>query len=501
MTENPSGYDSRELFERGMGITYADFTILNTRYSSISKDKISLKTDLGKGVTLELPLIAAPMDRVTNADVCIALALQGAIGVLHYNHRARGKIDVDGQIDEIVRVKRFQNGFIQNPVAVSPGMTLKEVIEKGKEFASGKHVISTFPVTDDGTATGKLVGILHKNDYRTSMHLDMLVSERMQPLDKIAYGRLPLKLAEANNLLWENHVSHLPIVDRSGFLKYLVTQSDIDKSEDFPKATKDSDGRLRVLFAVETWPTPAYSRLEKAFAAGADGAVIDTSQGFTRHEQNMIAWIEEHYPGKLIIGGNISTKEAAMFLDSQSVDAYRCGQGSGSICTTADTIGLSRAGATAVYDCAYALREKPMRTIADGGIRQPGDIVKALTIGAHAVMLGNMLSGTEEGPGNAFPDPVTGVPLKDYRGMGSKEANDGRRGYGMLPQGVSGKVLYKGSIHKLVPEIIDGVVKAFEAMDVQNIGELHELMYSGEIRFDKSTPGAMRESGVHDIIM
>ena len=202
-----------------------------------------------------------------------------------------------------------------------------------------------------------------------------------------------------------------------------------------------------------------------------------------------------------MIGGNISTREAAKFLSTQKVDAYRCGQGSGSICTTAGTIGISRSGATGIYESSKALLKTETKTIADGGIRQVGDIVKALALGAHCVMLGNMLAGTEEGPGEVLIDNITGMPVKSYRGMGSKEANDGRRGYSKLPQGVSGRVQYKGSLHKFIPLVRDGLMSAFEAMNCKDLPELHQKLYSGKIRFEKRTVGAARESEVHDLMM
>ena len=497
----PSGLVSDELFKNGLGITYADFTILNTEYSDIGKN-ISLKTDLGKGIILELPIMASPMDTVTNAEVCIALALEGGIGVIHYNYLdSNGGVDIDAQVREIEKVKRFQNGFIQDPVTLSPDMTIAEAIAIGTRYGMTRNIIDTFPVTANGKPDGLLVGLLRKQDYRRTKDLDLKVSDRMLHREHFIVGKMPLTLEEANNLLWDKHISHLPIIDKDGHLKYLVTQKDIEKNEQFPSATKDKDGRLRVLFAVETRPSIAYERLEKCFAAGADGVVIDTSQGFTQYEKVMIEYIAKKYPDKLLIGGNISTREAAKFLSTQKVDAYRCGQGSGSICTTAGTIGISRSGATGIYESSKALLKTETKTIADGGIRQVGDIVKALALGAHCVMLGNMLAGTEEGPGEVLIDNITGMPVKSYRGMGSKEANDGRRGYSKLPQGVSGRVQYKGSLHKFIPLVRDGLMSAFEAMNCKDLPELHQKLYSGKIRFEKRTVGAARESEVHDLMM
>jgi len=213
----------------------------------------------------------------------------------------------------------------------------------------------------------------------------------------------------------------------------------------------------------------------------------------------MIKYIKEKHPGKLAIGGNISTKEACEALEKWGLDAYRCGQGSGSICTTAGAIGISRAGASAVYQCSK--QAKNMKTIADGGIRQVGDIAKALAIGADAVMLGNMLAGTSESPGDTIIDPQSGLPVKIYRGMGSKEANTGNiRGYSKLPQGISAQVRYKGSIHEWIPLIRDGIISGFHVLNCKNIEELHNKIYSSEIRFEKRTNSSVNESRPHNLV-
>ena len=341
-----SGLSTEELFKNGVGITYSDFTILNTTYSNLRREKISLKTDLGKSVTLQLPIIASPMDTVTNAKVCIAMALEGGIGALHYNYKTDdGRVDIDAQIAEIEKVKRYQSGMIEEPITVSPEFTIAQAIERGDKYKESGLIIKTFPVTENGESNGKLVGLLRKQDYRRGENTELKVRERMLTLDELVFEKEPMTLKKANEVLWNKRINYLPVVDRKGHLKYLVTQTDVEKNAQYPFATKDEKNRLRVLFAVETWPDRALERLEKGFEAGADGVIIDTSQGFTRYEGDMIKYVHKNYPGKLLIGGNISTKEAVRFLE-EKVDAYRCGQGSGSICTTAGAIGISRAGAT-----------------------------------------------------------------------------------------------------------------------------------------------------------
>lgn len=462
--------NAEELFEKGVGISYSDFTILDVFFTEIDKKDISLETKLGKNISLKTPIIASPMDTVSSVDLCIALALQGGIGVLHYNYRnSNGKSDVDSQIRDIAKVKRHQNGFIKDPVTVTPTMTIEEVI--------AIEGINNFPVVDKG----KLIGLLRKQDYSLSRDRSLMVKDRMLSLKKLKFAQYPITLNQAYDMMYDNHLPSLPIVDSNGTLVSLVTKSDLEKKSIYPLATRDHSGKLRVLFAVETWENIAYGRLEKAFGAGADGVVIDTSQGFTKYEKNMVEYIVKKYPEKLIIGGNISTPKAIKALGEWGVDAYRCGQGPGSMCTTADAIGISRSNATAVYECA---KNSSLITIADGGIKVVGDIFKALSIGADVVMLGNLLAGTLESPGEIITDLETGTPVKVYRGMGSVEANlSGIRGYSKLPQGKSGYVPYRGSVHEWVPLIRDGLLSAFEVVNCKNIKELHEkkLMYEKKI--------------------
>ncbi len=500
MENSKSGISAEKLFKEGLGITYDDFTILDTIFTDIDREEMNLETTLGKDVVLKTPIIASPMDTVTNDEMCIAIALQGGIGCIHYNFKnPDGSLDIDKQAEIVKQVKRFENGFIENPVTVSPEHKIYETIKIGEEHKVGKSAIDTFPVTENGEPHGKVVGILRKQDYSRTKHTNLMVKERMIPLEKLIMAEWPITLDEANDMLWGNHILSLPVVEKNGSLKYLVTRSDLDKNEEYPLSTKDEKKRLRVLFAVETRPEIAYERLEKCFNAGADGCIIDTSQGYTMYERDMAEYIKKKYSDKLIIGGNISTKEACKTLEKLGFDAYRCGQGSGSICTTAGAIGISRAGASAVYQSTK--QAKNMKTIADGGIKQVGDIVKALAIGADAVMLGNMLAGTSESPGDMIIDPQSGLPVKIYRGMGSKEANTGGiRGYSKLPQGISGQVRYKGSIHEWVPLIRDGIMSGFHVLNCKNIEDIQQKMYSGEIRFEKRTNSSVTESNPHNIV-
>lgn len=493
-----SGLSIEELFKRGEELSYDDFTIIDTMYTDIETKDISLEVELMEGFVLKTPIIASPMDTVTNANLGIAIALEGGIAVMHYNHKnSDGSPDLDAQEAEVRRVKRYENGMIKDPVTVSPSDTIADVIKKSEESRVGKSMIDTFPVTYRGMPHGKLMGLLRKQDYSRSIHTNVKVKDRMVSSEKLVTGKSPISLSKANDMLWDNRLLYLPIVDEEGHLESLVTRIDLDKNEEYPIATKDEQKRLRVLFAVETRDNPGYERLERCFSAGADGCVIDTSQGFTRYETDMAEYILTKYPGKLVIGGNIGTAEGFSKLNNIGVHAARIGQGSGSICTTAGAIGVSRAAASAIYDCAST--QGAMKCIADGGIRQVGDIVKALSSGAYAVMLGSMLAGTEEGPGEVVPHPETGIPVKIYRGMGSKEAmgSGNIRGYHRLAQGVSDYTKYKGSIHTWIPLIRDGIISGLHTQNSLSIKDLHEKVYTGEIRFGRRSAASIAESKPH----
>lgn len=371
-------------------------------------------------------------------------------------------------------------------------MTIRKVVELSRNNRFGVPV-KTFPVVDKDF---RLTGFLRGQDYSSSFMLDLKVSERMIPSDVVVCGDETMSLEEAREIIWENHlVGGLPIIDsKTHKLIAFVSRKDVDKLEQYPLVTLDEKKNLRVLFAVETRPEYAHERLKKCFDAGADGVVIDTSQGYTKYEKDLVQYIAKMYPDKLLIGGNISTKEAHVALSEWGVDAARIGQGSGSICTTALAIGISRASATSVYECSNTGAK--MKAIADGGIKNVGDILKALSVGASAVILGNMLAGTDEAPGEAKYLPESGEYVKEYRGMGSKEANTmGIRGYNKLPQGVSGYVPYKGSMDKLVSLYRDGIISGMKVLNCKNLVELHERTAKGEVRFEMNTSNGGREMG------
>lgn len=491
--DDQSGLSAQQLFKKGVSITYDDFRVLDTFYTDINDDEIDLTTEIGKGITLKTPIIASPMDTVTNAKMCIVIANNGGIGCVHMNYKKMdGTPDIDAQINEIIKVKRHKNGFIEDPLTVRADQTIREVVELSKNNKLGT-IIKTFPVVD---MNKKFIGMLRHQDYSSRRNLDLYVKDRMKPADIVMTGYYGMSLLEATQMLWENHLQVLPIVTQDKELKALVCWKDVDKLDKYPLATLDDNQRCRVLFATETRPDYAYERIKKGFEAGADGVVIDTSQGYTKYEKEMVEYIKKCYPDKLIIGGNISTKEAQKALASWGVDAARIGQGSGSICTTALAIGVSRASATGVYECANS--DPKMKSYADGGLKNVGDIVKALSLGANAVMLGNMLAGTDEAPGEAKYNHETGEYIKEYRGMGSKEANTmGVRGYGKLPQGVTGFIPYRGPLDKLMALYRDGIVQGMKVLNCRNVPELQRKTKEGNVRFEMNTNNGGREMGAN----
>jgi IMP dehydrogenase len=487
-----SGVSAEELFNTPYGLSYDDFYTLDTVLSTIDKADVTFLQEVGKGITIHRPIWSSPMDRVTEHEMGIAIALEGGIGVIHNNFKTPHQ-----EAEEVLKVKRFENGIINDPLTVGPNMSLEEVAMLTKD--SG---VSSFPVTEDGSTHGKLVGLITRNDYSLRKHQGLEVKDRMVRLPDIHLFELPFKtdnpIDEANDELLEGHASVLPIVDKDGTLQSIVTRTDVEKADDYPLATRDSKGRLCVLFSCDTRDENAYPVLEACFGAGADGVIVDTSQGFTRYAFDMLRYVAQKYPDKLLVGGNVSTPEACVELAKLGVDVIRIGQGPGSICSTQAVLGKGNAQATAVYESA---KYSPVPILADGGVKGPGDIYKALALGAKHVMVGSLAAGCEESPGKTHRDHE-GNFWKEYRGMGSAqvlEEKAGARGYGRMPQGVPGLVPHKGSIHEYVPVLVDTVAESFYGDNCRTIEELHDSLHAGRLRFKQRTQSSLVESKPHSI--
>jgi len=436
------------------------------------------------------------MDTVTESDMAVAMALQGGIGVIHTNLRA------EEQAAEVSKVKRFRNGFIWKPFCVSPSISVAEL-----DAISAKCGKKAFPVTSDGKMGSKLEGIITSKDttfVEEASRKSESVRKFMTKAADLVTAREGVGLEEAYETLKASGKGKIPIVGKQGQLVALITASDIRKEEAHPFATKDEKGRLMVAAAVGTRPEDR-DRVQMLVKAGVDAIVVDSSQGDSHFQRDMLRWMRAQFPKLQIIGGNVVTRLQAKHLIDCGVDALRVGMGIGSICTTQEVCACGRAQASAVYQVAKIAKQYGIPIIADGGISSPGHIVKALCSGASAVMCGSLLAGTKETPGEYFF--ADGVRLKRYRGMGSidamKKGSDdryfGNNTQVKVAQGVCGTVQDKGPIEGYIPYLTQGVKHGMQDIGCKNMVSLHEELYSGKLRFEIRSPAAQREGGVHGL--
>ncbi len=490
------GVSAAELFFVGsatepknpFGYTYQDIGLL-TRHVSFPLTAVSLESQFTRNVSLKIPFSSAPMDTVTESRLAIAMALAGGIGVIHCN------LDPDEQAEEARKVKRFENSFIDNPVTVSPDDTLQTLAQ-----IKQSHGFSTVPVTDNGLSNGRLVGMITGLDYSIPLHgPNMLVRDRMILLQDYQPAQWPITLAEANRILLDSRRPALPIVGKNGNLLYLVTRTDIEKNEEHPFATKDANKRLRVFIAVETNPERYKKRIQYAVNFGIDGIMIDSGHGDSDFGHQLVRYAKKVCPELQVVAGNISTIASAVPFVKLGVDGLRVGQGPGSICITNGTTGSGRAQATAVYEVSRYANTAGVPVIADGGIKSSGDMVKALALGGKTVMMGNLFARTDEAPGESVYDK--GVRLKRYRGMGSKAAmaKGGRYPQDRASHGVEGTVIAEGPLSSFIVNLAAGAREGLQRVGARNIAELHELLYSGKLRFELRPSGAQAEAGVHDL--
>ena len=485
-----SGLTAEELFQAGEGITYDDYVIL-PGYISFPLSQVELDTQLTRGITLRRPLVSSPMDTVTESEMAVRMALVGGIGIIHYNNT------VQEQVAEVRRAKKFENGFITDPIVLSPEDTVRDV-DRIKE----QHGFSGVPITDDGTLGSKLVGIVTQRDVDFEPDRDKKLREVMTT--DLVTARVGITLAEGNRILKESKKGKLPIVDEQGRLVSLMSRSDLRKNQDFPLASKNPSKQLMVGAAVGTREADR-ERLEALVDVGLDVVVFDSAQGYSAYEMDMIKWARRKAPDLQIIGGNVVTMEQCDGLIEAGVDGLRVGMGCGSICITQETVAVGRSQASAVYNCACFARKRGIPVIADGGITSIGHIARALAAGASCVMMGSMLAGTDEAPGEYFYEG--GVRLKRYRGMGSLDAMAERGSVRYLSdeeplkvaQGVSGTVVDKGSVIEYVPYLIQGVHHAMQDIGCRTIPEMHERLYAGDLRFERRSYSAQREGSVHGL--
>ncbi len=484
------GSSAEELFGSGPGITYRDYLVL-PGFIDFHPSAVELETNLTRNIRLARPLVSSPMDTVTEDRMAIALALIGGIGIIHYNNT------IQEQVRLVERVKRFKNGFITDPITLGPDHTVTD-LDRIKE----KFGFSGIPITEDGTRYSRLIGIVTNRDVDFERNRSVPLREVMTT--DLIVAPEGVSLQEANQILKNSKKGKLPIVNAQGVLVALMCRSDLKKHQEYPHASKDSQKRLRVGAAIST-KVEARERLDELVKVGVDVVVIDSAQGNSRYQVELIRFIKNTYPEIDVIAGNVVTAAQSRNLIEAGADALRIGMGPGSICITQDTMAVGRAQATAVYYTARYARNFGVPVIADGGISNIGDISNALAIGASTTMMGSMFAGTHEAPGEYFYE--NGIRLKRYRGMASLEAMEaggGKRYFSEEPdikvaQGVAGSVVDKGSMMNFVPYLLQGVRLSLQDMGVRSVSELHERLYSGELRFEKRSMQAQLQGSVHSL--
>jgi IMP dehydrogenase len=466
-----------------------DDVLLQPGYSDVLPREVDLSTQLTREIRLNIPILSAAMDTVTEARLAIALAQEGGMGIIHKS------MPIDIQASEVLTVKKFESGIVRKPITVTPDMTIREVIELTRAMG-----ISGVPVVN-GDET---VGIVTGRDLRFETRMDAPVSEVMTPQDRLVTVRENASNDEVVSLLHKHRIEKVLIVGDSYQLRGMITAKDFQKAKDYPKSCKDHRGALRVGAAVGTgYDTD--DRVAALVEAGVDVIVVDTSHGHSKGVLERVRRIKKLYPELQVIGGNIVTAEAAEALVEAGADGIKVGIGPGSICTTRVVAGVGVPQISAVAEVAAALKKRDVPLIADGGIRYSGDIAKALVAGAYSVMIGGLFAGTEESPGEV--ELYQGRSYKSYRGMGSLGAMGKSHGSSdryfqdateelekLVPEGVEGRVAYKGSLAAIVHQLIGGVRAAMGYTGSGNIEEMRT-----KPKFVKITGAGMAESHVHDV--
>jgi len=464
-----------------------DDVLLVPAHSNVLPREVSLATQLTRTIRLNIPVVSAAMDTVTEAPLAIALAQEGGMGIIHKNMTA------EMQAIHVSRVKRFESGVVNDPVTIQPHMTVRDVLALTR-----LHKISGLPVVD-GT---KVVGIVTNRDLRFETNLDQSIANIMTPQDRLVTVREGASREQVMELLHQHRLERVLVIDDAYNLKGLITVKDIQKSSDHPLACKDQKGRLRVGAAVGVGDGTE-ERVAALVEAGVDAIVVDTAHGHSQGVLDRVTWVKKNFPQVQVIGGNIATGSAAKALVDAGADGVKIGIGPGSICTTRIVAGVGVPQITAVSNVEEALRESGVPFIADGGIRYSGDISKAIAAGAHSVMLGGMFAGTEEAPGDI--ELFQGRSYKSYRGMGSIGAmqkgssdryfqeNNGNADK-LVPEGIEGRVPYKGSMIAAVHQLMGGLRASMGYVGCKTIDEMRS-----KAEFVQITSAGMRESHVHDV--
>ncbi len=468
----------------GLALTFDD-VLLVPRHSTVHPRQVSVQSRLTRLIPLNIPLVSAAMDTVTEAEMAIAMARAGGIGVLHKN------MSVEKQAAEVDRVKRSESGMIMNPITLAPDRPLREAAGLMAKFR-----ISGVPIVD---GEGRLVGIITNRDLQFERNLDQPIREVMTK-ERLVTAPVGTNLDEAERILARHRIEKLPVVDGEGRLKGLITVKDIFKRKHHPDANKDTHGRLRVAAAVGGTPE-AKARARALVDAGVDALVVDSAHGHSDGVLNTVALLREAFPGVQLIAGNVATEAGARELVRRGVDAVKVGVGPGSICTTRVVTGVGVPQVTAVMDAVRGAGDVPV--IADGGIKYSGDVVKALAAGASSVMMGSMLAGTDESPGESIL--AEGRRFKSIRGMGSLAAmqegsadryfQEGELSSSkMVPEGIEGRVPYKGPAGDVLFQVVGGLRSGMGYCGVATVDQLRQ-----EVELVQITSAGLRESHPHDV--
>ena len=471
--------------EMNLALTFDDI-LLVPQFSEVIPSEISTKSEFARGISLNMPIISAAMDTVTENRMARVLAQQGGIGIIHKN------LPIENQAFEVEKVKKYESGMILEPITLGPKQKVKEALELMRRYS-----ISGVPVTVDGT----LVGILTNRDLRFETNVEQPI-ENIMTKENLVTTQVGTTLAQAKQILQKHRIEKLPVVDKSGKLKGLITIKDIEKAQAYPVATKDQHGRLFAGAAVGVDAT-SKERVEALVGAGVDLLCIDTAHGHSKNVLAMVEWVSGKFKDVIVAAGNVVTAEGTEALISKGADVVKVGVGPGSICTTRVVAGVGMPQISAVMECAAAARKKGKTIIADGGIKFSGDITKALALGAYSVMIGNLLAGADESPGETVL--YQGRTYKVYRGMGSLGAmqKGSRDRYAqadvtdldkLVPEGIEGRVPYKGSASAVLHQLTGGLKSGMGYMGAIAVQDLQK-----KAKWVRISTQGLRESHVHDV--
>lgn len=465
-------------------LTFDDI-LLVPQYSEVIPSNLSCRSFFARDLYLNVPILSAAMDTVTEHRIAIVMGQNGGIGVIHKN------LSIEEQAFMVEKVKKYESGMITDPITLAPDRKVSEALQ-----IMAKYSISGVPIT----VSGKLVGILTNRDLRFENNVDQPISNVMTK-EKLVTAEVGTTLEQAKTILQKHRIEKLPVVDSEGYLKGLITIKDIEKATAFPNATKDSRGRLFCGAAVGT-DVSTHERIEALVAAGVDLITVDTAHGHSKNVLDMVKYIHKTFPEVILMGGNVVTAEATTDLFAAGADVVKVGVGPGSICTTRIVSGVGMPQISAVYDCAQVAKKMGKSIVADGGIKYSGDITKALALGANSVMVGSLLAGSDESPGETIL--YQGRTYKVYRGMGSIGAmekgskdryfqNDVESNK-LVPEGIEGKVPYKGSASGILHQLIGGLRSGMGYLGAKDIADLQK-----KAKFVRISPQGLRESHVHDV--